>query len=60
MIVRHPCDQIASQLLGWQKHKFPNKPLDATIANTEQARRRGLSPAEFADMTIVDELAYSG
>jgi hypothetical protein len=58
VIVRHPCDQIASQLLGWRKRKFPNKPLDITIANTEQARRRGLSPDEFAHMTIVDQLAY--
>jgi len=58
VIGRHPCDQIASQLLGWRKHKFRNRPLDATIANTEPARRRGLSADHLARMTIVDQLAY--
>jgi Sulfotransferase family len=57
-IVRHPCDTIASQLLGRRTHKLPNRAPNPAIANSEQARRRGLSPNEFAAMTLADQLAY--
>ena len=58
VIVRHPCNTIASQLLGRRMHKLPDKAPNPAIANSEQARRRGLSANEFAGMTLVDQLAY--
>jgi hypothetical protein len=58
VIVRHPCNTIASQLLGRRMHKLPNNSPNPAIANMEQARRRGLNPNEFAGMTLVDQLAY--
>ena len=61
VIVRHPCGHLASVLRGISASQFENPvsvALSAKLAETEHARRRGLTVEAFRRMETVERLAW--
>ena len=58
LIVRHPCDQIASQLRGLKLKKFRYREPASMIVETEQAKRRGLTLERFLAQPLIEQLAW--
>ena len=61
IIVRHPCGHLASVLRGISDSKFEHPvsaKLSARLAETGQARRRGLTVESFERMELVEQLAW--
>ena len=65
IIIRHPCGQIASLVQGINRHMFTSRvPISedrgmfGKLAETEQARRRGLTLERFMAMGPIERLAW--
>ncbi|HZS84711.1 MAG TPA: sulfotransferase [Stellaceae bacterium] len=59
LIIRHPCGQVSSMLRGVRAGKFEDRIPILTLAETPQARRRGLTMEKLRDLPFVAQLAWS-
>jgi len=59
VIVRHPCGQVESMLRGIRSDQFEEQVPLMGIAQTPQAKRRGLTAEKLAKLSITAKLAWS-